>query len=100
LFALFFRLIVIDLSLIELLEENKLKKSKFILTENYHIRLKPATAKRLVDKIKSNFNLKVRYGTKYFAYQNILNSNISQLAQFIGDKKKVFEIKIPHITIN
>ncbi|MDH3277168.1 MAG: CRISPR-associated endonuclease Cas1 [Nitrosopumilus sp.] len=91
---------LIDLSVIELLEDNKLKKSDFILTENYHIRLKPATAKLLVDKIKSNFNLKVKYGIKYFAYQNILYSNISQLAQFIAGKKKTLEISVPSITIN
>jgi CRISPR-associated protein Cas1 len=91
---------LIDLSVIELLEENKLKKSDFILTENYHIRLKPVTAKLLVEKIKSNFNLKVSYGKKYFAYQNILYSNISHLAQFIADKKKTLEIRVPPITIN
>ncbi|KAF6246417.1 CRISPR-associated endonuclease Cas1 [Nitrosopumilus sp. b3] len=91
---------LIDLSVIQLLEENKLKKSDFILTENYHIRLKQSTAKLLVDKIKYNFNLKVSYGKKYFAYQNILNNNISQLAQFVGDRKKTLEIKIPPIKIN
>ncbi|MBS3923559.1 MAG: CRISPR-associated endonuclease Cas1 [Nitrosarchaeum sp.] len=91
---------LIDLSVIELLEENKLKKSDFILTENYHIRLKPETAKLLVEKIKSNFNLKVSYGKKYFAYQNVLYNNISQLAQFVGDKKKTLEIRVPPIKIN
>jgi len=91
---------LIDLSVIELLEENKLKKSDFILTENYHIRLKQETAKLLVDKIKSNFNLKVSYGKKYFAYQNILYSNISQLAQFISEKKKTLEFRVPPIKIN
>jgi CRISPR-associated protein Cas1 len=91
---------LIDLSVIQLLEESKLKKSDFILTENYHIRLKPETAKLLVEKIKSNFNLKVSYGIKYFAYQNILYNNISQLAQFIAEKKKTLEIKVPPIKIN
>ena len=91
---------VIDLSVIELLEENKLKKSDFILTENYHIRLKPDTAKMLVEKIKSNFNLKVSYGKKYFAYQNVLYNNISQLAQFVGDKKNTLEIMVPPIRKN
>jgi len=91
---------LIDLSVIELLEENKLKKSDFILTENYHIRLKPETARLLVEKIKSNFNLKVSYGKKYFAYQNVLYNNISQLAQFIAEKKKTLEIRVPPIRIN
>ncbi len=48
---------------------------------------------------KSNFNLKVSYGKKYFAYQNILYSNISQLAQFISEKKKTLEFRVPPIKI-
>ena len=41
---------VIDYSVIELLE-TKLKKSDFIVTENYHVRLRPKTAKLLIEKI-------------------------------------------------
>ncbi|MFB5613243.1 MAG: CRISPR-associated endonuclease Cas1 [Nitrosarchaeum sp.] len=91
---------LIDLSVIQLLEENKLKKSDFILTENYHIRLKQDTAKLLVEKIKSNFNYKVPYKKKNFAYQNILYDNISQLAQFISNKKKTIEFAVPNMEIN
>lgn len=91
---------LIDLSVIQLLEENKLKKSDFILTENYHIRLKPETAKLLVEKIKSNFNLKESYKKKHFAYQNILYDNISQLSLYISDKKKIIEFLVPHLKIN
>jgi CRISPR-associated protein Cas1 len=91
---------LIDLSVIQLLEDNNLKKSDFILTENYHIRLKPDTAKLLVEKIKSNFNGKVSYRKKNFAYQNILYDNVSQLAQYIADKKKSIEFVVPHIEIN
>ncbi|MGC9123682.1 MAG: CRISPR-associated endonuclease Cas1 [Thermoplasmata archaeon] len=46
---------VIDYSVIETLEA-KLKKSDFIVTENYHIRLKPKTTELLIEKIKNNFN--------------------------------------------
>jgi CRISPR-associated protein Cas1 len=91
---------LIDLSVIQLLEDNNLKKSDFILTENYHIRLKPDTAKLLVEKIKSNFNSKVSYGKKNFAYQNILYDNVSQLAQYIADKKKTIEFVVSHIELN
>jgi CRISPR-associated protein Cas1 len=91
---------LVDLSVIEILENNNLKKSDFILTENYHIRLKPNTAKLLVEKIKSNFNFKVSYKKKHFAYQNILYDNISQLAQYVSNKKKTIEFVVPHVTIN
>jgi CRISPR-associated protein Cas1 len=46
---------IVDYSVIELLETG-LKKSDFITTENYHIRLKPNTAKLLIEKIENNFN--------------------------------------------
>jgi len=91
---------LIDLSVIEMLEENNLKKSDFILTENYHIRLKKETAKLLVERIKSNFNHKISYRKKHFAYQNILYDNIHQLAHYISGKKKELSFVVPHVTIN
>ena len=49
-----------DHSVIELLE-TKLKKSDFIITKNYHIRLRPKTAKLLIEKIKDNFNKRYQF---------------------------------------
>jgi len=43
---------IIDLSIIESLEGKKLKKSDFIVTENYHTRLKVDTANMLIDAIR------------------------------------------------
>jgi len=62
---------VIDYSVIELLEI-KLKKSDFITTENYHIRLKPNTAKLLIEKIKNNFNQRYEFRNKQYALENII----------------------------
>ncbi|MDH5431747.1 MAG: CRISPR-associated endonuclease Cas1 [Nitrosopumilus sp.] len=91
---------IIDLSVIQLLEEKKIKKSDFITTENYHIRLKEKTAKMLIEKIRKNFNHKKKYkNNKKFSYQNILQDNLQQLANFISGKKKDFEFDIPKITI-
>jgi len=47
---------LIDVSVIQLLEEKKIKKSDFIITENYHTRLGENVAKMLIGKINSNFN--------------------------------------------
>ena len=57
---------LIDLSVIQLLEEKRLTKSDFITTENYHIRLKPDTAKMLIEKIRLNFDKKASYKDKNF----------------------------------
>ncbi len=56
---------VIDYSVIELLETG-LKEKDFIITENYHIRLKQETSKLLIDKIKENFNKRYEFRGKYY----------------------------------
>lgn len=91
---------LVDYSVIQLLEDQTLKKSDFIITENYHTRLRETSAKLLIEKIRNNFNLKVPYKGKNFAYQNILYDTITQLAHFISDKKKTVDCTIPKLKIN
>ena len=90
---------LVDLSVIQLLEEKKLRKSDFIITENYHVRLREKPAKMLVEKIKNNFNHKIPHKNKKYSYQTILLDVVQQLANFIYDKKNQFEVDIPQITL-
>ena len=92
---------LIDISVIQLLEEKKIKKSDFIITENYHTRLGEDIAKSLIAKINSNFNAKYNYKNgKNYSYQIILQDNIQQLSNFIIDKKKEFDFVIPKMKLN
>jgi CRISPR-associated protein Cas1 len=93
---------IIDLSVIQLLEEKKLKKADFIVTENYHIRLRESTANKLIEKISLNFNKKTDYKHgKQYSYQSILMDNVQQLANFLLDKKELtFEIPTMKIQRN
>lgn len=90
---------IIDLSVIELLEEKKLKKSDFVVTENYHIRLREQTAKMLIEKIQSNLNNRAKYKGKNYTYENILLDNIQGLANFIIDKSDKLTFNIPSIRV-
>lgn len=90
---------LVDPSVLQILEEKKLKKADFIVTENYHLRLKPATAKVLIEKISLNFNTAANYKTNNHAYQNILLDNIQQLANVIIGKRKDFQFTIPPMKI-
>jgi CRISPR-associated protein Cas1 len=91
---------LVDLSVLQLLEEKKLKKSDFIVTENYHIRLKPKTAKMLIEKLRLNMDAKVpfKHG-KHYSYQNILLDSIQQLANFVIAKRKELEFNIPNTKV-
>jgi CRISPR-associated protein Cas1 len=91
---------LIDLSVVELLEQKRLKRSDFITTENYHIRLTERTAKMLLERISLNFNRKVGYKHgKKFTYQNILLDNVQQLSNFILDKMGTPSFRIPNVQI-
>jgi Uncharacterized protein predicted to be involved in DNA repair len=89
---------VVDYSIIELLESG-LKKSDFITTENYHIRLKPDTAKMLIEKIKNNFNQRYEFRNKQYALENIMFENIRELSRYIMGNVKQLELRIPGIEI-
>ena len=91
---------LIDISVIQLLEEKKIKKSDFIITENYHTRLGENIAKMLIQKINFNFNIRYSYkNDKNYSYQIILQDNIQQLSSFIIGKKNEFDFVIPKIKI-
>ena len=92
---------LIDVSVIQLLEEKKIKKSDFIITENYHTRLGEDVASMLIEKINSNFNARYNYKNgKNYSYQIILQDNLQQLANFILDKNKEFDFIIPKMNLN
>jgi len=90
---------LVDLSVLQILEEKKLKKSDFIVTENYNLRLKPQTAKMLIEKISLNFNRTSSYKAKNHTYENILFDNVQQLANFIVGKRRDLHFNIPEFRI-
>ena len=87
---------VIDYSVIELLE-TKIKKSDFITTENYHIRLRPDTAKLLIEKIKNNFNKRYEFRNKQHTLDNIMFENVRELSRYISGKAMALDFKTPDI---
>jgi CRISPR-associated protein Cas1 len=92
--------VLIDLSVVQLLEEKKLRKSDFIVTENYNIRLRELAAKALIEKVKVNFNMKVNYKGKNWSYENVLLDNVRTLANYIEGKTSTFTLNIPDLQLN
>jgi CRISPR-associated protein Cas1 len=90
---------LVDLSVIQLLEEKKLRKSDFIVTENYHVRLKEQTAKALIERIKLNMNAKAVFKSRNATYQTILFENIRALAAFAGGKTKTLSFGLQPLAI-
>lgn len=91
---------IVDLPVIQLLEEKKLKKSDFIVTEDYHIRLEEHTAQMLIAQLKLNLNRTAPYKKKNYAYDNIFVDNVQQLANFIMEKNKDLKFDIPEFKLS
>jgi CRISPR-associated protein Cas1 len=89
----------VDLSIINLLENHRLKKSDFVTTENYHTWLRENTAKLLLDSIKNTFNTRATYKKKQHTYQNVLQDNVQNLANYIADKQKELRFNVPAVQI-
>ena len=53
----------------------------FIVTENYHLRLKPATAKILIEKISLSFSAAMNYKTKNHMHTKTLILETTEILQ-------------------
>ena len=90
---------LIDLSVIQVLEEKKIRKSDFIVTENYHIRLRESGIRYLLEKIALNLNKRVEYKGKFHTFENILLDNVRRLGYFIEKDQKELRFEMPDIPI-
>jgi CRISPR-associated protein Cas1 len=91
---------LIDLSIIQILEDKKIKKSDFIVTENYHLRLREQGIRYLLEKITLNLNKRAEYGGKFCTFDNILLDNVRKLGNFIEKDQKELKFDIPDIQIS
>ena len=91
---------VIDLSVIQVLEEKRLKKSDFIVTENYNIRLRESAAKQLINKIRINFNSVSKYKGKNRALELTLLDNMRKLSDYVLGKSNILNFYVPEVNID
>lgn len=91
--------VIVDLAVLQLLEEKKLKKADFLVTEGYNLRLKPATAQALGEKIRIGLNKSVPYKGKNHSYGNILIDQARELASYILGNVKSLVFNVPKIQL-
>lgn len=87
---------IVDLSVIEVLRDGKLdRKADFIVTENYHVRLRATAAKALVERLSANFNRKVTVRGRNYSYETLVQETARQLARSILEAKARFNLSVP-----
>jgi CRISPR-associated protein Cas1 len=90
---------IVDLSVVHVLEDKKLMKSDFIVTDHYHVRLEEYLAQMLIAKLKLNFNMSMPYKKKNYAYEHILMDSVQKLSNYIMDRDKTLAFDIPEVKI-
>jgi CRISPR-associated protein Cas1 len=87
---------LVDLSVVEVLRDGKLdRKGDFIVTENYHLRLRPVAAKALIERFAANMNRKVAVGGRNFAYETLVVEAARRLARSLSESKARFDLSYP-----
>jgi CRISP-associated protein Cas1 len=87
---------LVDLSVIELLRDSKVdRRADFIVTENYHIRLRPASATALMERFSANMNRKVSVGGRSCSYEGLVTESARRLGRYLTGDKADFEIECP-----
>ncbi len=87
---------LVDLSVIEVLRDGKLdRKRDFIVTENYHLRLRPTAAKVLIDRFSANLNRKVPVAGRSFAYETLVLEAARKLARQLTSPSGRFNLSSP-----
>ncbi len=87
---------LVDLSVLEVLRDSDLdRKRDFIVTENYHIRLRPSAAKALIDRLSANMNRKVLLGGRSMSYETIVTETARRLARHLVAPSRRFDLSYP-----
>jgi len=87
---------LVDLSVLEVLRDIKLDpKRDFIVTENYHVRLRSTAAKALIERLSANLNRKVSLGGRSLSYESVVTECARKLARHLTVPHTRFELSYP-----
>lgn len=87
---------LVDLSVIEALRDTKLgRKRDFIVTENYHVRLRSLAAMVLIDRFSADMNRKVKVGGRNYSCGTLVQEAARKIAKALLESEARFELSVP-----
>lgn len=90
---------LIDVAIITGLEKNVFKKSDFIRTENYNIRLRSSGAKKLIKEIEIVLNTRVFYRGMNRTWNYIIMLKGNEFGLYLQKKRKKLDFSDPSLNI-
>ncbi len=86
---------LIDITLIECLEYKRFSKKDFYRLDNYVLRLKPETAKKLLAALQIKFNSTTRYRGKLYGWDTVMRLKCQELASYILGRRSELDFDNP-----
>ena len=87
---------LVDLSVIEVLRDGKLDRKKdFLVTENYHVRLRPTAARALIDRLSANMNRKVSIGGRNYSHETLVLETARKLSRHLTASTGRLDLSYP-----
>jgi CRISPR-associated protein Cas1 len=87
---------LVDLSVVEVIRDGQLdRKRDFIVTENFHVRLRPTAAHLLMDRLSANMNRKVTLRGRNYSYETLVSEGARGLARNLTDPGCRFDLSMP-----
>ena len=87
---------LVDLSVLEVIRDGKLdRKADFIVTENYHIRLRPKAAQTLMDRLSANLNRNVSVHGRSMSFETAISETARRLARYLTEPMGRFDLSLP-----
>ena len=92
-------MILVDLTVISLIESGSMESKDFIRTENYNLRLKPTGARKIVNEFSNMLNKKVSYQGKESTWSYVIFLKVRELAHYLTSKKEKLDFVKPEYEI-
>lgn len=87
---------IVDLSVLEVIRDARLdRKADFVVTENYHIRLRPKAAQAVLDRLSANMNRKVTVAGRSFAFETLVQELARRLCRYLTGTKGRLDLSYP-----
>ncbi len=86
---------LVDTTVIEALEYERFSKTDFYRMDNYVLRLKPESVRKLLNALRIRFNSTVKHDGKYYSWDTILRLKTQELANYVLRKRSELSFEDP-----
>jgi CRISPR-associated protein Cas1 len=91
---------LVDTTVISCLESGRFGKKGFYRMDNYVLRLRPETTRKLIDALRIKFNSPVRHTGKSYSWDTLIRLKTQELANYVLGKRTNLDFGEPKQTLD